>query len=392
MRPQVLHLVSSFRTGGSERQAVQLVRLLKESGRYDVHLACLDSSGELCDDAERLELPEIPEYRLNSFYDLNMIRQLRRFARLVTERRVDVVQTHDFYSNIFGMIGATLARVPARIAARRETLGWRSAAQKRVERMAYRLAHAVVANAEAVKRQLVGEGVKAQKVEVVYNGLDLDRVRRPAEQTREGALAPFGLPCAPGLRFVTIVANLRHPVKDHPTFLRAAAHTHLALPQARFVIAGEGELTGAMRALAADLGIGEQTFFIGGTERVAELLAISDVCVLSSRAEGFSNSILEYMAAARPAVVTEVGGAREAISDGMTGFLVPAGDHELMAERLVRLLKGPEMARDMGRRARMIVEKKFSCAAQLERTEALYDRLLAPRLAGQWRAARSLAQ
>src|SRR4051794_30062448 len=68
MRPRVLHLVSSFRTGGSERQAVQLVRLLKESGRYDLHLAALDGSGELRTEAERMGLTEIPEYPLKSFY------------------------------------------------------------------------------------------------------------------------------------------------------------------------------------------------------------------------------------------------------------------------------------------------------------------------------------
>jgi glycosyltransferase involved in cell wall biosynthesis len=386
----VLHLVSSFHTGGSERQAVQLVRLLKASGRHDVHLAALDGSGVLRAEVERLGITQISEYRLTSFYDANMIRQLRRFAAMLTERRVGVVQTHDFYSNVFGMIGAALARVPVRIAARRETTGWRSDAQKRVERMAYRLAHAIIANAEAVKAQLVGEGVKANKIEVVYNGLDLERMRPPS-LTREGTLASFGLPIECDLRFVTIVANLRHPVKDHPTFLRAAAHAWRACPQARFILAGEGELMDAMRQLAAQLGISEQTFFIGRSERIADLLAVSDVCVLSSQAEGFSNSILEYMAAARPAVVTDVGGAREAITDGITGFIVPAGDDAAMAERITRLLNQPETAREMGRRARLVVEERFSCRAQLERTEALYERLAAPRRSSVLRAARSTA-
>jgi glycosyltransferase involved in cell wall biosynthesis len=388
----VLHLVSSFHTGGSERQAVQLARLLKESGRYDVHLACLDGSGVLRDEVERMGFPEIPEYRLTSFYDANMIRQLRHFARWLAERRIDVVQTHDFYSNIFGMIGATLARVPVRIAARRETKGWRSAAQKRAERMAYRLSHAVVANAEAVRQQLISEGAQANKIGVVYNGLDLERMRRPANATREAMLASFGLPVERDLRFVTIIANLHHAVKDHPTFLRAACRTFQSYPQARFILAGEGELSGAMRELAAQLGIASQTFFIGRAERVAELLAITDVCVLSSQAEGFSNSILEYMAAARPAVVTDVGGAREAIADGVTGFIVPAGDERMMAERITLLLNEPQTAREMGRRAQMAVEEKFSCRAQLERTEVLYDRLVAPRHASALRAARSTAQ
>jgi L-malate glycosyltransferase len=389
MRLRVMHLVSSFHTGGSERQAVQLARLLQESGRYDVHLATLDGSGVLRDEIERLGLAEIPEYRLTSFYDANMMRQLRRFARLLTEQRIDVVQTHDFYSNVFGMIGATLARVPVRIAARRETTGWRSAAQKRVERMAYRLAHAVIANAEAVRQQLISEGAQAHKIAVIYNGLDLERIRRPASVTDQALRASFGLPDEHGLSFVTIIANLRHAVKDHPTFLRAAARAYQAYPQSRFILAGEGELISAMREMAEQLGITDQTYFIGRTERVAELLAITDVCVLSSLAEGFSNSILEYMAAARPAVVTDVGGAREAIMDGVTGFIVAAGDDRLMAERITLLLKETEQAREMGRRARLVVEEKFSCKAQLDRTEALYNRLLAPRRAGALRVVRS---
>jgi glycosyltransferase involved in cell wall biosynthesis len=109
---------------------------------------------------------------------------------------------------------------------------------------------------------------------------------------------------------------------------------------------------------------------------VSDLLAISDVCVLSSTAEGFSNSILEYMAAARPVVATNVGGAREAVGEGETGYLVEAGDDETMAASILLLLKDPEAARRMGERGRQVVLKKFSCEAQLERTGALYEQLL----------------
>ena len=177
-------------------------------------------------------------------------------------------------------------------------------------------------------------------------------------------------------RFVTIVANQQHVVKDQPTFLRAAARVREAVPQASFVLAGEGKLTNELCALAKKLGIERDTFFIGHCQRIAELLAVSEVCVLSSKAEGFSNSILEYMAAARPVVVTDVGGAREAVVEGETGFIVAAGDDENMAARIITLLREPERARAMGHRGRLIVEEKFSCEAQLERTAALYDCLL----------------
>ncbi|HEX8475842.1 MAG TPA: glycosyltransferase [Pyrinomonadaceae bacterium] len=383
MRHRVLQLISGFWEGGSERQAVQLTRLLLESGRYHVEVACLYGGGPLRAEVERLGFKDIPEFPLNSFYDRNAFVQLARFRRFLREREIDVVHAHEFYTNIFGMTGASLARTPVRIASRRETTGTRTPLQKRVERGAYKLAGAIVANAGAVREQLIVEGVGAKKIEVIHNGLDASRVAPDPSMSRADALAACGLPRdVEGRRFVTIVANLRLEVKDHPTFLRAARRVREAVPEAAFVLAGEGELTERLRSLAAELGLGERdVFFTGRCERIAELLAASDVCVLSSKAEGFSNAILEYMAAGRPVVATDVGGARETVVEGETGYLVAAGDDEALATRIVELLKDTKRAREMGERGRLIVEEKFSCAAQLERTEKLYERLLASAVA-----------
>jgi glycosyltransferase involved in cell wall biosynthesis len=262
--------------------------------------------------------------------------------------------------------------VPARIAARRETSGVRTRAQSFVERGAYRLAHAVVANAGAIREQLVKEGVSREKIEVIYNSLDLKRY--VAGPVRDDVLDSMALPR--GLRYVTIVANMHHPVKDHPTFLRAARMVLDAVPEAGFALAGEGPLLESFRALAADLGLAERAFFLGRCTRVADLLAVSDVCVLASLAEGFPNAVLEYMASARPVVCTDVGGVREAISDRETGYLVAPGDFQSIAAYVISLLRNRDDACAIGRRARNIVEAKFSCEAQLSRTEALYARLL----------------
>ena len=162
-------------------------------------------------------------------------------------------------------------------------------------------------------------------------------------------------------------------------FLRCARRVQEAVPDAAFLLAGEGELSESLRALAVELGIPKSTFFLGQCENVAELLSISEICVLSSKAEGFSNSILEYMAAARPVVATDVGGASEVVSEGETGYLVASGDDVTMASRLIALLCDPERARVMGEKGRRVVEEKFSCEAQLARTEDLYDRLLSKR-------------
>jgi glycosyltransferase involved in cell wall biosynthesis len=269
-----------------------------------------------------------------------------------------------------------VARVPARIASRRETTGWRTDAQRFVERRAYDLAHSVVANAQAVSAQLVNEGVARKKIVTIYNGLDIERVGSGSTLQRDDALALFNLPRGHNHQLVTIVANLRHRVKNHSMFLRAARRVSEAVPGAVFVIAGEGELTTTTRELAEELGVGNKVFLIGRCERIAELLAVSDVCVLSSTAEGFSNAILEYMAAGRPVVATDVGGAREAIVDGETGFLVRSDNQEAMAQRIVELLHDPRNASAMGKRGRQIIEENFSCDVQLEKTHQLYARLL----------------
>jgi len=379
LRYNTLQLIGSFAQGGSERQALQLTRLLLEGGRCNVSVATLDRQGILAEEIARLGLKEIPEFRLNSFYDLHFIRQLRRFAQYLKKNEIDVVHTHDFYTNVFGMAGAALARVPVRIASRRES-ATRPATQRFVERCAYRLAHAVVANCEDVGQQLVREGVPARKVRTIYNGLDLGRVQSPLP--RSEILSSISLP--ESARYVTIMANMRahvrHPepfcLKDHPTFLRAAKRVLQKVPEAAFIIAGEGELKESTEELAKTLGIAERTFFVGRCQDVGAVLSISDVCVLSSVSEGFSNAILEYMAAGRPVVATDVGGAREAIVHGDTGYLVPPGDDERMAENIISLLSQPEGARSMGERGRRRVSEKFSSLKQLQNVERLYNELL----------------
>jgi glycosyltransferase involved in cell wall biosynthesis len=375
MKPNVLFIIDSFEQGGSERQALQLLRDMHHNGRCRVRLACLQNKGSLRVEAERLGIGEIHEYALTSFYDLNFLKQLRRLVRFIKENEIDVVHTHCFYTNIFGMAGAFLARVPARITSKGETEGFRTPMQKRAERLSFRLAHRVIANCLVVQDQLIREGVNPKRIIQHYNGLDLERLKVLSSLRREEARAMFGLPN--DRRLVTIVANLRNPVKDHPMFLRAAARVRAAVPDSAFVIAGEGELMPSLRQLADDLGIAGDVHFIGRCDDVASLLFASDIGVLSSRAEGFANAILEYMAAGLPVVSTNAGGVREAIVEGETGFIVPTGDHEQMAERIIQILSDNDRAHAMGALGKMIVAETFSSDRHLKNTLELYDELLA---------------
>ena len=374
MKPNVLFIIDSFEQGGSERQAMQLLTQLHASGKCRVYLACLQNRGSLRVEAEQLGIGEIHEYALNSFYDLNFVKQLRRLVHFIQANEIDVVHTHCFYTNIFGMFGGFLAGARARVTSKGETDGFRTPLQKRAERLAFRLSHRVIANCLVVQNQLVREGVNPAKIIQHYNGLDLERLKVHAGLSREEALAGFSLPA--DRRYISIVANLRNPVKDHPMFLRAAARVRAAVPNAGFAIAGEGELMEGLRELAAQLGIRDDVFFLGRCDNVADLLFASEIGVLSSKAEGFANAILEYMAAGLPVVATDVGGAREAITNDATGYTVNSGDDEQMAARIIDLLNKPERARAMGERGKLLAAGKFSCDRHLQNTLELYDELL----------------
>jgi glycosyltransferase involved in cell wall biosynthesis len=144
----------------------------------------------------------------------------------------------------------------------------------------------------------------------------------------------------------------------------------------QFVIAGEGELETDLKALAKSLGVADNVHFLGRCTDVPALLSISSVCVLTSFAEGFSNSIIEYMAAGRAVVATDVGGAAEAIVEGETGFLVASDDDAAMAARLIELLSDEGKMTRFGANGKNVLKERFSSKTQLIRTLELYNDLL----------------
>lgn len=373
MKRNVLQLVGSFHQGGSERQAVQLVRLLHEEKTHRIFIAALTSEGVLKKEVERLGFTNIPEFPLSSFYNLTFFKQLRNCARFIRENKIEIVQTHDFYTNVFGMAAARLAGVPLKIAAKRETSGMRSGTQERIEKQLFNVSDFIVANSAAVKNYLIEKGIAAEKIKIIYNGLDLKRLT-PQETNRVTICESLNLPTDEKIRFITLVANLRHSVKNQPMLLRAARLVIEKFPDAHFIFAGEGELKSELESLARELKINENTHFIGLCRCVPELLAVSFAGVLTSFAEGFSNSILEYMAANLPVVATNVGGASEAMIENETGFVIESDNHEQLAKRLIELLENPKRAEAMGFTGRKIIEEKFSCAAQLEKTLELYKK------------------
>lgn len=375
MKRNVLQLIGTFEIGGTECQAVQLSRLIKQEATYNVFIGCLDAAGPLRAEAELYSSEKIPEFRLNSFYDVNFWSQIRRCIAYIKEQEIGIIQTHDFYTNIFGMLAGFLAGVPVRIASKRNTFS-KTRNQMMVERQAFRAADRIVVNGEAVRASLVAKGVSDGKIVQVYNGIDIDRFEPEPGVSKLDQSRELGLETLADNKVVTIVANLRSDVKNHKMFLRTAHRIKAEFDKVSFVIAGEGELVDPLKAEAAALGIAKSTYFIGRCDNIPALLSISDICMLTSRSEGFPNSILEYMAAGKPVVASSVGGVPEIVADGRTGYLIPSDDDAMASKRVLTLLRDADLAYRFGARAKAIVSERYSLSAQLDQVLGLYDSLL----------------
>ena len=373
--PRVVQVFTSLNLGGMERQTLQLVRLLAESGQYEVHVASLRSNGPLKEDLEGLGFRNFPSYPLQSLHDLNAGRQVLRFAGFLRSLRACILHTHDFYTNTFGILAGALAGIPIRIASRRE-LDVFTPWQRRFDHLAYRGSHCVVANCEFLRKRLTEEGVPPEKSTVIANGIELERFSKDGHDGPE-LRASFGLPRSG--RVVTMVANLHNERKDHLTFAVAASRLTQDLPEVVFVIAGDGQGSAALREAMAPLRANQRLFLLGSCQRIPELLATSDVGVLCSHSEGMPNAVLEYMAAGLPVVASDVGGANEAVLEGETGYLVPPGDAAAVAERVSRLLQREDLGRRMGEAGRQRVQRHFSLATQQARVLETYTRLLEKR-------------
>lgn len=347
-----------------------LTRRLVKDSRYEIFVATLNKEGVLLNEIGSLPIAEFP---LSSFFRPSFVRHVREFANYLVENRIDIVQTHDFYTNISGMAAATLAKTAVRIAAKRETSSMRTKAQEMIESIAFGRTDVIVANAEAVRVYLVERGIAREKIEVIHNGVDTNRLEEV--QNSGGLLKRFDSSDEKATKFVTLVANLRHTVKNVPMFLRAAERVAAEVPDAHFVIAGEGELETELKAAAREIGLNGSVHFIGRCSDVPQLLRESYACVLTSDAEGFSNAILEYMAAGKPVVVTDVGGASEAVTADV-GFRVRADDDEAMANHLIDILNDEELAAQLGDAGKKKVAECFSTDIQFKKTVELYDRLV----------------
>jgi len=265
-----------------------------------------------------------------------------------------------------------LAGLSKIITSRRDTGERCTFMQRLMQRIAYSFSAAVITNADALKQILVRkEFVPGRKIRRVYNTVDFTRFfpKEPPPQLAASLSLPAHAPV------IGIVSSLR-PEKDHKTFIRAAIEIRKVRPNGRFLIVGDGAMREELERFTREHDMADAVVFTGDRLDVPDVLALMDVCVLTSRNEGLSNAIIEAMACARPIVATDVGGTRELVADGQTGFLIQPQDHANLAERVLRILDDPALASKLGELARKKALENFSPDVFLPNVEALYASVL----------------
>ena len=368
-RIRVVFCLDSLGVGGTEMNAVRVAERL-DPAHFDLSVACFRADGRLRPrfDAAGVRVDEFP---VRSLYRASMVTQGLRFMRYLRQERVDVVHAHDRYANIFAIPWARLAGTRALIASKR--WGSISRAHGFGNRMAYRLADRVLANSGMVGASLVSEdGVPQQRVVVIPNFVVDWAFDVPDDGWLQKQRAELTLP-ADSL-VLGIVANLR-TIKNHRLLLDAMALLLPRFPNAILVMMGDGPERSALEARTKALGIVENVRFAGIQPNLPNPHRLFDVSVLCSFSEGFPNSIVEAMAAARPVVSTSVGGVRDAVEHEVNGLLVDSGDVAALASALTRLLESAQLRVAMGAAGQQVARSRFTAAGVIPSVARLYREL-----------------
>jgi glycosyltransferase involved in cell wall biosynthesis len=361
---KVVHVTKVKGIGGCEQHLLTLLPALRERG-VDATFLSLDAGGDSARFHRALDERGVPWRRVPCGFDVSPLLAARVVRALRTEQP-DLVHTHMVHADAYGSLAAHAMRTPF-VSTRHNDDRYLLGPFRYVDRGLMHGVRKIVAISDAVRDFHIRSGLPARKLVTVHYGLDKTPAT-PSEITPEQA----GIP--PGAPLVLAIGRLIEQ-KDHDTLLAAFARLRQAQPEARLAILGWGVLDRATRERSAALGLDDRVVIPGRVEP-RDWLARADVFAHTSRWEGFGIVLLEAMLSGLPVVATAVSAVPEIVADGLTGYLVSAGDSSAVADRLSRLLADPERRRMLGDAGRARALAEFSVERMTARTMEIYEEAL----------------
>jgi glycosyltransferase involved in cell wall biosynthesis len=306
-----------------------------------------------------------------------------RLARVIKRLRPDVIHAHDPHGVAMASLALSLgsskksgaakggggtaepARAPVLVASRRVDFHLKG---NSFSRWKYRQVDCFIAASEAIRRMLVADGVDPGRTATVHEGIDVEHVAAaPPVNVHEAFWLPHQAPVVGNVAALVPHKGQRHLVE--------AAHLVVReVPDARFVILGEGELREPLERQVRDYHLEKHVLLPGFRLDVLGCIKGFDVFAMSSVTEGLGTSLLDAMACSRAIVATRAGGIPEIVQDGETGVLVAPRDHAAMAQAIVRLLKDAALRQRLGEAGFARVQERFTVERMVAETAALYAR------------------
>jgi glycosyltransferase involved in cell wall biosynthesis len=369
----ILILTHSLHIGGAEKHIYDLVSCM-DRNKYQFRIICLYTLGAI---GEML-LKENNNVRIyyaimkNKFDIYGFV----RIIRIIFKEKIDVLYImHTPLTLFWGILCAKITGIKATVTRFTSTYPiYHVRRRKVVNFLMLSFVDKIIAQAFYHRDYLVHhEGATPNQVVVINNSVDIQRF---SEATNIMHMKE-AIGIAEDDRVVGIVANLR-PEKGHKFFLKAASMILDSFPKVHFLIVGDGKERVYLEKFAEELDIRSNVHFMGTRKDIPAIISLFDVALLASndRVETFSNAILEYMAASKPVVATNVGSVGEQVLDGKTGYLVPCEDPDTMAQAIEKILKDRDLSKKMGQAGRELVEGKFSIETMVKAYDSLFTDLL----------------
>lgn len=351
--------------GGAERLVYDMVRYPAFADNPPV-VCCMDALGEL---GEKLIEEGYTVYCKGRHpgLDLEMITWLRDRIR---EEKADVVHAHQ-YSPLFYAVPAALLAGRVKVVYTEhgrfypERKSWKRSLFNPL--LAMGVDHLVSISEATADAMATYDNLPRKRIKVIHNGIDTSRLNHPIDKSAKRRELGLNEDC----RIIGTAARL-NSIKNIPMMLRVHKLVLQQVPDTLLVIAGQGEEEEPLKALAIESGIADKVKFIGLRFDLPEIYQLFDVFLLTSFSEGISVTLLESMASGVPSVVTDVGGNREVVVEGETGYMVPVDEYQQMAHRVCGLLQNCDKASKLGFAGRDRVGREFLVNGMMKAYFALY--------------------
>lgn len=370
---RILYLNTEHEMGGGEWSLLYLVEKLDRK-RFLPIVVCT-SKGTLVDELNSRNIKVIISSlgRLKSFNQIPVIKTIVKLIKIIKTEQIDLIHTNDPRSNLLGGIVGRLTGRPIVWHARNFIVQ----GMVDTDRIFSFLTNKIIANSVAVSKRFERLKDFKKKVEVIYNGVNLEKFNSGIDGSR--IRKEFNIP--DGVPIVGILSRIG-PGKGHEYFINAASIVRKSIPEVKFLVVGgpileadNNELKELIK-LAEDLGLYNDIIFAGHRSDIPDIMASLDLVVLATEAEPFGRVAIEAMATSKPVVATNAGGIPEVVEDKATGILVPPKDVDAMANTIIGLINDRHRMKELGENGRKRAIEMFSIESNVKKTGKVYENLL----------------